>query len=332
MKSDQIDSDRPHGLIVSPSTGLMKLPDGGSSALSEIISRSLLHLQTRPESVVPARKAGNECEFEIAPGIKIVMCWIPPGKFLMGSPEGSIYSEASRSNTSSPVLERMLHAHEIPHLVSITQGFWLGKYQVTQSQWEAVMGNQPSRFKSANLPVEQVSWNDISGSRGFLENLNGISTDGGIFTLPTEAQWEYACRGGTTNAFNNGKNFTTNDDVCPNVSEVAWYDKNSGHTTHPVGLKQANSWGLHDMHGNVVEWCSDWYAAYPSDPQVDPLGPDSGKSKIQRGGCFCSYAIYNRSAYRGWSIPTSAGSAIGFRVAYSQTPEAIGVYTKRTDM
>jgi formylglycine-generating enzyme required for sulfatase activity len=316
MTSDQSKSTSSHGFIVSPSTGLMKLPDGGSSALSEIISRSLLHIKTSRDLVTPVRKAGEECAFEIVPGVKIVMCWIPPGEFLMGS----IDNEAGRTK------------HEIPHLVSITKGFWLGKYQVTQSQWEAVMGSQPSRFIGANLPVEQVSWNDISGSGGFLENLNGISTAGGIFTLPTEAQWEYACRGGTVSAFNNGKNFTPNDDACPHVSEVAWYDKNSGNKTHPVGLKQANSLGLHDMHGNVIEWCSDWYAAYPSDPQVDPLGPDSGKSKIQRGGCYCSKAIYNRTAYRGWGIPSRAGSAIGFRVARSQDPEAVGVYTKRTNL
>ena len=151
------------------------------------------------------------------------------------------------------------HGTATQHQVTITRGFWLGKYQVTQAEWEAVMGSNPSQFTGANLPVECVSWDDISGPGGFLEKANRFAAEGGKFSLPTEAQWEYACRAGTTTALNNGTNLTSETDAYPNLDEVAWYRENSSGTTHPGGLKKANAWGLHDMHSNLWEWCADWY-------------------------------------------------------------------------
>src|SRR6185295_12837821 len=131
------------------------------------------------------------------------------------------------------------------HKVRITRQFEIGKYEVTQEQWQAVMGDNPSNFKGANLPVEKVSWND---AQDFLLKLN--ARDGYTYRLPTEAEWEYACRAGSMG------------DFAGELDDVAWYDKNSGSKTHPVGQKRPNVWGLYDMHGNVSEWCSDWYLEF----------------------------------------------------------------------
>ncbi len=290
-------------LIIRPSTGLVHVPDGGSSALSEMVSRSLAHIQTSTDLMVPERRAGEEQEFEIAPGVKIVMCWIPAGEFLMGSPEGEPFRKDN----------------EKQHLVSITQGFWLGKYQVTQTQWEAVMGSNPSYFEGSDLPVDCVSWNDISQPKGFLERVNLHAGASGIFLLPTEAQWEYACRAGTTTALNSGKNLTTDDGACPNLDEVAWYGHNS-EGTHPCGQKKANAWGLHDMQGNVWEWCVDWYGEYEADTQVDPRGPESGSYRVIRGGSWYYDPFNCRAAYRGNFTPTLTDNDIGFRIARSSVP------------
>jgi hypothetical protein len=159
MSSDEFDSKKPQKLIVSPSTGLVKIPSAGSSALTEIIDRSLVHIMAGKALALPERLAGEECEFEIAPGVKIVMCWIPPGEFLMGSPED----------------ERNRYDEETQHLVKITQGYWLAKTQTTQAQWQAVTGDNPSKFKGGDLPVERVSWLNIRGYKlggGFVGSVN----------------------------------------------------------------------------------------------------------------------------------------------------------------
>ncbi len=208
---------------------------------------------------------------------------------------------------------------ETQHRVTITQGFWLGKYQVTQAQWEVVMGYNPSHFKGLNLPVEYVSWDDISEAGGFLEKANRFGRAGEAFSLPTEAQWEYACRAGTTTALNNGMDLTTEDGACPNLDEVAWYWENSGGKTHPVGLKKANAWGLHDMHGNVWEWCLDGYHDYPPGPLVDPRGAGSGP--VHRGGSWGEDARYCRVASRHYYFsPGDIGNHIGFRIARNSVP------------
>jgi formylglycine-generating enzyme required for sulfatase activity/serine/threonine protein kinase len=237
-------------------------------------------------------KAGEERDFEIAPNVKIKMCWIPPGEFMMGSPAG----ESGRQDD------------ETQHRVKITQGFWLAKTEVTQAQWRAVMGSNPSRFKGEDLPVESVSWNDIAGPGGFIEKANQSGGDGGRFSLPTEAQWEYACRAGTTGAY------------AGEMDQMAWYDKNSGEKTHPVGLKKPNAWGLHDMHGNVWEWCSDWYGAYPDGAVTDPRGTVSGSARVGRGGSWGNIADYCRVAYRGNNYPAGNDGGVGFRPARSSVP------------
>jgi formylglycine-generating enzyme required for sulfatase activity len=305
--SDKSDPVKENSLIIRPSTGLVSLPEGSSPALSEIISRSLAHLQASSALAVHERRAGEEQEFEIAPGVKIVMCWIPPGEFLMGSPE----DEVGRRDK------------ETQHRVTITQGFWLAKTLTTQAQWEAVMGNNPSHFNGMNLPVESVSWNEISEPGGFMDKANRFAVAGEIFSLPTEAQWEYACRAGTTTALNNRKNLTTEYGMCLNLDEVAWYGMNSDRKTQPVGQKKANAYGLLDMQGNVWEWCMDWCEDYTTGAQVDPQGPISGSHRVNRGGGWYCYANGCRVATRSFFNPGGTVNSIGFRIACRSVPSSV---------
>jgi formylglycine-generating enzyme required for sulfatase activity len=180
-----------------------------------------------------------------------------------------------------------------PHEVVITKSFYLGVYEVTQSEWQKLMGSNPSHFKGAPLPVEKVSWND---TQDFLGQSKGLR-------LPTEGEWEYACRAGTT-----GSRYG-------DLGQVAWYDGNSGRTTHAVGGKQPNGFGLHDMLGNVWEWCSDWYGAYPVGSQVDPSGPSSGENRVCRGGSWGNTGRYCRASYRLNLAPAGRYNFLGFRVA-----------------
>ena len=209
---------------------------------------------------------------------------------------------------------------ETLHSVTISHGFWIGKYEVTQAQYKTVMGNNPSGFSGDNNPVECVTWYD---AMSFCEKLTaqekaaGRLPEGYEYTLPTETQWEYACRAGTTTALNNGKDLSDYWE-CPEMDEVGWYGVEffSGGTTHPVGQKQPNAWGLYDMHGNVYEWCSDWYDDYPTEAVTDPAGPISvrDESRVVRGGSWYIYANSCRSAYRG-HCPDGVSRDFGFRVA-----------------
>jgi formylglycine-generating enzyme required for sulfatase activity len=187
--------------------------------------------------------------------------------------------------------------------VTLTQAFYMGRYEVTQSQWFARMGSNPSYFQGAsypdawNRPVEQMSWNAI---QDYLSAAH--------LRLPSEAEWEYACRAWTTTAFNNG----SSDDAT--VGTIAWYSSISGKQTHVVGGKAANALGLYDMSGNVSEWVNDWYGAYSSGAQTNPLGPVSGTYRVFRGGSFVGSTDYVRSSYRSGGTPVSPGGNIGFRV------------------
>ena len=202
------------------------------------------------------------------------------------------------------------------HLVTITKPFYIGKYEVTQSQYSAFMDKNPSNFIGANNPVESVSYED---AKAFCDKMNlkylNILPKGYKFALPTEAQWEYACRAGTNTALNNGKNLTKDQGACPNLDEVAWYDENSGKTTHEVGQKEPNAWGIYDMHGNVWEWCKDWVGQYPKDDVTDPTGAYSGSYRVLRGGCWCLSTKFCRSAGRFGYFPEARGDSFGFRLA-----------------
>jgi formylglycine-generating enzyme required for sulfatase activity len=254
----------------------------------------VLRAALKPLPKLEGDKPGEEREFEIAPGVTMTMCWIPPGEFVMGSPT----TEDGRQDDEAQVK------------VTLSKGFWLGKYEVTQSQWGALVGANPSHFKGGNLPVETVSWNN---AQDFLEKLNARlgSADGGTMALPTEAQWEYAARVGQAGRYAGGS--------VGSLDDVAWYHGNSGFATHPVGLMKANAWGLHDMSGNVLEWCADWYGdTLPSG--LNPKGPASGAYRVRRGGGWNGVATYCRVAYRNGSNPADSRNSFGLRLARSSVP------------
>jgi formylglycine-generating enzyme required for sulfatase activity len=212
---------------------------------------------------------------------------IPSGTFPMGCSAG----ETDCSDDQKPA-----------HQVAITKGFELGKYEVTQAVWQAVMGTNPSTFKGPDLPVEQVSWNDV---QEFLAVLNGRG-DGHHYRLPTEAEWEYAARAGTS-----GEHYGK-------IDAIAWYALNSDNQTHPVGRKQPNAWGLYDMQGNVWEWCEDWYqddyyGGFGKDEAVDPQGPASGQYRVLRGGSWYRYLWFVRASSRLGVRPSSRYPHVGFR-------------------
>ncbi len=182
-------------------------------------------------------------------------------------------------------------------------GFWMGKYEVTQGQWEKVMAGNPSNFKNgSNYPVEQVSWNDCGQ---FIDRLNGKSGGQYKFRLPTEAEWEYACRsGGKPEKYAGGGD----------VDRVAWYNKNSGGRTHEVGTKSPNGLGIYDMSGNVWEWCDDWYAKYQAGSQKNPTGPAGGSARVVRGGSWNSDARRVRCGLRNSRGPDGRNDLLGFRL------------------
>jgi formylglycine-generating enzyme required for sulfatase activity len=226
-------------------------------------------------------------------GIEFVQ--IQPGEFTMGCSPG----DAECQSDESPA-----------HRVRITKAFQIGKYEVTQEQWQAVMGSNPSHFKGATLPVETVSWDDI---QGFLQRLNARN-DGFRYRLPTEAEWEYAARAGTRDKYAGASA----------LRDVAWYGGNFGDQPHPVGQKRPNAWGLYDMLGNVWEWCQDWYEPfyYSTSPQADPTGPSSSVyGPIIRGGSWGSGAWYARVSDRGGSeLGVVRGVNGGFRCVREVAP------------
>jgi formylglycine-generating enzyme required for sulfatase activity len=230
---------------------------------------------------------------DLGKGVKLELVLIPAGEFLMGSPDS-----AKEAN----------YWEKPQHRVRITKPFYLGKFAVTQEQWEAVMGNNPSKFKGPKNPVETVSWEDC---QKFLEKLNAkVGTERGKFVLPTEAQWEYASRAGSTTRYCFG------DDE-KQLGEYAWYLPNSDKKSHPVGEKKPNAWGLYDMHGNVWGWCQDWYkdVYYKESPVDDPPGPTGGSNRMIRGGsCFCP-AWFCRSADRSYTVPGDRNFILGLRVS-----------------
>ena len=247
----------------------------------------------KPNFVSVTAGSGGEGEGEPSqtttvtlPGnVPLEMVWCPPGTFMMGSPD----SEVGRNADEGP-----------QHQVTLTHGFWMSKYEVTQAQWRAVTDNSPSYFQGERVagvntdsrPVEQVSWDDITGASGFLSRLNAANP-GLAFRLPSEAEWEYACRAGTTTRFYWGDDLDSSQ-----IGLYAWYSGNSGGQTHDVGKNLPNAWGLYDMSGNVDEWCQDWYEAYWAGAVSDPQGASSGSYRVLRGGNWYYDASYCRAANR----------------------------------
>jgi formylglycine-generating enzyme required for sulfatase activity len=227
---------------------------------------------------------------------------------MMGSPSG----EKDRSHHDGP-----------QHQVTLTKGFYMGKYEVTQAQWQAVMGESiselrdkanpgwPLKGEGENYPVYFVSWNDC---QAFIEKLN--QTEQGTYRLPTEAEWEYACRAGTTTRF-----YWGDDPNYNHIQYYAWYyGNNSPSGTKEVGQKRPNAFSLYDMSGNVMEWCQDWWGDYASSTQTDPVGPTSGSRRIIRGGSWESSNFAFRSAHRSWNGPALTTRYLGCRLVLSRTP------------
>ena len=246
--------------------------------------------QTTAKQDKADKPSGIPKELTLDLGNKVTMklVLIPAGKFLLGSPEG----EKGRQGYAEPQRE-----------VTISKPFYVGVYEVTQEQYEQVMGKNPSKFKGAKNPVETASWEDAVLFCKVLSDKTSKTV-----SLPTEVQWEYACRAGSKTRFCFG-----DDDS--GFGGYAWYRSNSDSKTHPVGGKKSNAFGLYDMHGNVWEWCSDWWAAsYAKAKNRDPLGPDSGTARVLRGGCWINDPKFCMSASRYGGYPVDRSSNSGFRV------------------
>jgi len=250
-----------------------------------------------PESIGRLKSELPELYFE--PSVPLPelfsFVFIPPGELVIGSPE----TELGRNED------------EVLHKVKITKGFFLQTTPVTQKQWKIIMGNNPARFakNGDSHPVESVSWYDC---QKFIVRLNSLEK--ATYRLPTEAEWEYACRSGTVSPCTGGEIVELFCGIDPNLDTMGWYCGNSNRTTHPVAQKKGNAWGLFDMHGNVFEWCQDWYGDYPSTPQTDPSGPLSGPGRVIRGGSWFSNAKSCRSAARFYWHPNGKSDFIGFRL------------------
>ena len=268
-----------------------------------------VRLTEKPQGTVAGKKFTNSLGMEFV--------WCPPGTFMMGSPS----NEPGRGSD------------ETQHQVTLTQGFYMQTTEVTQGQWKRVMGNNPSHFKNCGdtCPVEEVSWND---AQEFVQKLNRMEGNR-TYRLPTEAEWEYACRAGTETALYNGPIRILGNRNAPALDPIAWYGGNSCVTysggtdcsgwsekqfscsrcgTHPVGQKASNQWGLYDMLGNVWEWCEDWYGNYPNGAVTNPTGPSSGSYRVLRGGSWPDYAGGCRSAFRLNLTPDRRYYGLGFRV------------------
>ena len=248
--------------------------------------------------------SGNET-IMLEGDVPLEMVWVPAVKFLMGSPD----NEQGRRAEEGP-----------QHQVTLTYGFWIGKYEVTQAQWRAVMGwsNNPSYFLGDNRPVGNVSW--VTITKDFIPALKTMT--GLRFRLPSEAEWEYACRARMTTRFYWGNDLNYTD-----VENYAWYYDNSDSQTHDVGAKRPNGFGLYDMIGNVREWCQDWYGSYASGSETDPTGPNSGSEYVTRGGDYTAYDYRCRSACRNSASPESSnpGVNVGFRLCRSDGPKPASV-------
>ena len=230
-------------------------------------------------------KPGKVEVIDLGKDVKLEMVLIPAGEFKMGLPTTEVGYE-----------------DKTQHKVTLTKPFYMGKYEVTQGQWESVMGTNPSYRKGAKYPVTNVSWNDC---QEFIKKLN--TKTNGDYRLPTEAEWEYACRAGTTTAYSFGDNITAKDANYNTGVKIV--------KPVTVGSYKPNTFGLYDMHGNVWEWCEDWYGNYLADAVTDPKGPAKDKYRVLRGGSFFSDASDVRSSARFYNSPTSRDGSFGFRMA-----------------
>ena len=274
---------------------------GGDAAGGESSDTPCLLTVALKEYVGP--KAGDVKTLTLPDGVEMEMIYVAPGSFTMGSPS----SEEGR------------YDNETQHRVTLTKGYWLGKYEVTQRQWESVMGENPSYFKGGNRPVENVSWNDCLR---FIENVDAAARRqfGGEARLPTEAEWEYACRAGTTTAYSWGDTLNGDKANCDGNFPCGTTVKGRyRQETADVGSYSPNDWGFYDMHGNVWEWCSDRHGSYGGDA-TNPTGAESGAYRVYRGGSWGHGAQECRSALRHGDAPGFREFHFGFRLCCSAGP------------
>jgi formylglycine-generating enzyme required for sulfatase activity len=257
-------------------------------------SPAVQHLEKKPEwaSIDGVDQYGQWVEMDVS-GSRQRFRWVYPGTFMMGSPQ-SEQESAMKGRAKKVEVEC-----EVLHIVTLSRGYWIADSTCTQSMWQIIEGKNPSfHTGDSQLPVEQVSWDDV---QLFIEDLN-LKVHG-QFRLPTEAQWEYACRAGTRGEY-----------AGPSLDLLGWYRNNSDGVSHVVRGKLPNAWGLYDIHGNVGEWCLDWFGDYSTRPALDPEGPSNGTERVNRGGCWVNDAWVCRSAKRSHLEPNNQRNRIGFRL------------------
>ena len=266
------------------------ISEGQTASISGTLSSNTAFSSNGYASSSSLSSGGNTISIPMENGVSIEMVKVEAGTFIMGAT-----SEMQQPSDDEKTV----------HMVTLTRDYYMCKYEVTQALWQAVMGSNFSYFKGDDLPVEQVSWNEC---QEFISKLNSIT--GRQFRLPTEAEWEYAARGGKKSC---GYQYSGSS----NVADVAWYDGNSGNQTHSVGMKQANELGIYDMSGNVYEWCQDRYGSYVSSFQTNPTGAVSGPFRVARGGSWSDKARSCRSSYRYICTPDSRDYSLGLRLVLS---------------
>ncbi|MBQ9295184.1 MAG: formylglycine-generating enzyme family protein [Bacteroidaceae bacterium] len=274
-------------LVLDCSSSLLS----GSDRFTEMKTHAKAFIETLAAAMDDANQGGGTdpdpqpggAQTYTVNGVSFKMTPVAGGTFQMGSTTGDSDEE--------PV-----------HQVTLSN-FSIGETEVTQELWQAVMVTNPSNFKGNKLPVERVSWNDC---QTFITKLNQLT--GKTFRLPTEAEWEYAARGGNKS---NGYTYSGSN----TIGDVAWYTSNSSSTTHAVATKAPNELGIYDMSGNVEEWCQDWYGSYSSGSQTNPTGPTTGSYRVIRGGSWSSYAAFCRVAYRDSYAPSDTSNNLGLRLA-----------------
>ena len=278
------------GFVVGAQNKIVKKPKKQKPATTQVAPKKHKS-QSKPTKGGTVKRVTTKASYSngtlTVNGIKYNMVWVEGGTFRMGATS----EQGSEISDEKPV-----------HSVTLS-GYYIGKTEVTQALWQAVMGSNPSYFEGDDLPVEQVSWDDC---QEFIRKLNSLT--GQNFRLPTEAEWEFACRGG-----NNSRGYKYSGSNY--IDNVAWYDGNSGDKTHPVATKSPNELGIYDMSGNVWEWCADWYGDYSSGRQTNPKGPYGGSDRVRRGGSWYDFVRGCRSSDRGISYPTGRYNDLGLRLA-----------------
>lgn len=278
------------GFVVGAQNKIVKKPKKQKPATTQVAPKKHKS-QSKPTKGGTVKRVATKASYSngtlTVNGIKYNMVWVDGGTFRMGATS----EQGSEISDEKPV-----------HSVTLS-GYYIGKTEVTQALWQAVMGSNPSYFEGDDLPVEQVSWDDC---QEFIRKLNSLT--GQNFRLPTEAEWEFACRGG-----NNSRGYKYSGSNY--IDNVAWYDGNSGDKTHPVATKSPNELGIYDMSGNVWEWCADWYGDYSSGRQTNPKGTYGGSHRVNRGGSWIRYARNCRSSFRYYYYPTYRSGLLGLRLA-----------------